>query len=99
MELTKMNQLKIDEKDILHEERYDCPACGSGIYSSVFMEKITTKQPIALTIAVDSIVGVDRVIYCKCGCGETWIEKYSPQHHRPLIRGNFMANFKRYERN
>lgn len=96
MELTKCNQLKIDENDILHDERYSCPSCGSELYSSVLMEKITSKSSMANTISLDSLTGIDRVIYCKCSCGETWIEKYSPSHHRPLIRDRVMYNYSEF---
>jgi len=96
MEITKCNQLKIDENDILHDERFDCPSCGSPLYSSIVMEKITTKSSMANTISLDSLTGADKVFFCKCKCGESWIEKYSNSHHRPHLRQNFMVNYKRY---
>jgi hypothetical protein len=98
MELNRFNQLKIEETDIIHDERYDCPSCGSSLYSSMAMEKIASQSPTGNTISTDSIIGVDRVFYCKCSCGNNWLEKYFPMHHRPGILKYFMVNFKRLEK-
>ena len=92
MIFNKCNQLHIEENDTIHDECYDCPSCGSKCYSSCVMEKVTTKSPISNTISIDSI-GPDKIIFCKCDCGHTWLEFWKPNHHRSLIRGTTMKNY------
>lgn len=97
MELNRQSQLVITEQDEIHSERWSCPSCQSESYSSMLMEKVATKSNLSYIISQDS-VGPSSVIFCSCKCGHKWAEYFSPSHHRPLIKGVFMINFKPYSK-
>lgn len=92
MELNRFNQLILNETDEILEEQNQCPTCSSKNYSSIYMEKSTTKAPSSWAIDLNSI-GPSRIFFMKCSCGKNWVEKYSENHHRPHIRSTFMKNF------
>lgn len=44
MEINKCNQLVLTESDELLEEQFECPVCKNSKYSSLYMEKISSKN-------------------------------------------------------
>lgn len=88
----RSKQLRIEETDIIEDEQYRCVKCGSVSYSSIYMEKCTSKAPIPYSIHVDSI-GPASIFYCSCVCGASWLESATPTHHRPRIRAVTMKSF------
>ncbi len=91
MNFDRFNQLEIEENDIVLDEQYKCPTCDKEFYSSIYMEKFSSNNFVGNTITINS--KYDRIFYCKCSCGNSWLENYSPKHHRPHIRYIFMRNF------
>lgn len=92
MELNRFNQLVLTESDEIFQERSLCPSCNSEKYSSIYMEKASTKAPQSWSIDVNSS-GPSRIFFMKCACGNSWTEHYSETHHRPHIKNIFMKNY------
>jgi len=93
MQLNRFNQIIIEESDELLEEQWQCPKCNSKVYSSIYSEKISTANNLSWIISTDSMQNISQMFFCKCGCGNQWLEKYIVDHHRPQIRYTWMRNF------
>lgn len=91
-EINKFNQLEIHTGFAILDEQGCCPTCKSLEYSSIYMEKNSSKNPQAHTITVDS-EGPNGVFYMKCDCGHVWLEKALPGHRRWRIKGFFLKSF------
>lgn len=94
MLLNRLNQLELDSSDTILDEQFACPKCGAHEYSSMAMEKEGASSAVGFTITAKS-TGPSSILYCKCDCGNVWVESYKVNHHRPLIRKVFMRNFQR----
>jgi len=93
MILNRFNQIIVEDSDNIVEEQFKCPKCFSKIYSSIYSEKISTANNLSWIISTESSKNVDRLFFCKCDCGNTWLEKYVVNHHRAQIRYSWMKNF------
>ena len=91
MELNRFNQLKLEETDEILEESFHCPKCLSKNYSSIYLEKSSSKNPTSWSIDLDS-VGPSKIFFMKCACENQWTEQATVSHHRPRIKGIFMKS-------
>lgn len=99
MIFSAQNILTTDPTDVIFLEQCKCSKCSSRDYSSVVLRKEGTSTQRSYIVSSKSYEFESlpsSLLYCKCDCGNSWLEFLNPSHHRPHIDGVFMRSYSGY---